>query len=289
MRQPDPTTEFARQVTAVHAHAFYRASCLLPPKRRPAVWALYAFARTTDDIVDSCATSRSERAAALRQWRRHITQEALSDRPPNDPVALGLWRTIRSYRLDWTLFEEFFESMEMDLSVTRYSDRTQLNRYMRGSAAVVGEWLAPVLGADQDAVHYAAALGEAFQLTNFLRDIAEDWRLGRVYLPQDELARFGVTDDDLDRCVRHERVTAKVAEALAAQTAITKARYEEAAPGIALLDARARPSVRAAFQLYREILLAIEDSGYQVFSSRVRPGRGRRLTALGRALVGRPR
>jgi len=178
--------------------------------------------------------------------------------------------------------------------VTSYPDRAALDRYVRGSAEVIGLQVLPVLGTvgpQHEAAPHAAALGKAFQLTNFLRDVAEDLDRGRVYLPADELAAFGVGADLLRWCRAHRRTDPRVRAALADQHATTRAIYRHASAGIALLEPVSRPCVATALALYSEILDRIEDIDFAVFAQRARVGKVRRLQvaapALARALWAR--
>ncbi len=278
-----------RDIQAAHGRSFYRATGLLPPSRRPHVWALYALTRVTDDLVDRPAVSRQVRERELEAWSRHCLDALDRPAPPADDAVLhAVWHTVRRLDLSSGLLEEFFTSMRMDLRVTGYRTWEDLQHYMRGSAAVIGELMAPVLGAPPQARPYAAALGEAFQLTNFIRDVGEDLRLGRIYLPSEDLARHGVEAGDLQRCAQSKTVSPAVRSALAAQIARARGRYADAAPGVALLDASARPCIRVASALYGEILAEIERRGHNVFAGRVIVPPARRAMVAARALTPRP-
>jgi phytoene synthase len=176
----------------------------------------------------------------------------------------------------------------MDLTVTDYPDRAALNRYMRGSAEVIGLQMLPILGTvgpPDEAAPYAAALGRAFQLTNFLRDVAEDLTRNRIYLPADELAAHGVDRELMTWCHARHRTDARVRAALAAQHDVTRQIYRFAAEGIALLAPRSRPCVQTALTLYSEILDRIEATGFSVFSQRASVGTARRVQVAGCALM----
>ena len=191
-------------------------------------------------------------------------------------------------QLDPGLFTAFMDSMRMDLEVTSYPDRAALDRYVYGSAEVIGLLVLPVLGTvgpRTEAAPHAAALGKAFQLTNFLRDVAEDLDRGRVYLPADELAAFGVDTDLLRWCRAHQRTDPRVRAALADQHATTRAIYRYAECGIAHLQPVSRPCVSTAVALYSEILDRIEDLDFAVFAQRARVGQARRLRVAAPALV----
>ncbi|MCW1959860.1 MAG: phytoene/squalene synthase family protein [Mycobacterium sp.] len=278
---------YCRRLNAEHGRTYFLATRLLTPSQRPAVHALYGFARYADDILDrllSDATAEG-RWARLEQLAKRFLRGDDSDVEPVLPAVL---HTARSYRIPLGLFDEFLASMRMDLTVTDYPDRPALNRYMRGSAEVIGLQMLPILGTvgpRADAEPGAEALGRAFQLTNFLRDIDEDLERNRVYLPADELAAFGVDRELLIWCHDNRRTDPRVRQALAAQHAVTRAEYREAHKAIALLAPQSRPCVMTAFTLYAEILDRIEDIDFAVFSERASVGMGRRLQVFTGGLV----
>ncbi|MGA9680086.1 MAG: phytoene/squalene synthase family protein [Mycobacterium sp.] len=276
-----------RQIAAEHGRTYFLATRLLAPDQRPAVHALYGFARHADDILDELNPALDVSARAERL-------QALSDRffeggdQHDEPVLAAVGDTVRRYGIAADLFEDFLASMRMDLTVTDYPDRPALDRYMRGSAEVIGLQMLPILGtvsAADEAAPYAAALGRAFQLTNFLRDVDEDLTRNRIYLPADELAAFGVDRELMTWCHLHRRTDARVRDALAAQHDITREIYRFAADGIALLAPRSRPCVTTALTLYSEILDCIEASGFSVFSQRATVGMTRRLQVAGGGLL----
>ena len=206
----------------------------------------------------------------------------------DDPVLTAVTHTARRYQIGAELFEDFLASMRMDLTVTDYPNRDALNLYMRGSAEAIGLQVLPILGTVvpvEEAAPYAAALGRAFQLTNFLRDVDEDLLRGRVYLPADELAAHGVDRDLLTWCHLHRRTDPRVREALATQHEITRQTYRFADAGIAMLAPRSRPCVATAAALYSEILDRIEASDFAVFNHRATVGKARRLQVAGVGLI----
>jgi phytoene synthase len=264
---------------------------MLAPEQRPAVHALYGFARRADDILDDFdpVISMKERADALQhlatQLFNRLVQGSADD---DDPCLAAVVHCARKYHIPWELFDDFLASMKMDIDTTDYPNRAALNRYMYGSAEVIGLQLLPVLGTvgpPDEAAPYAAALGKAFQLTNFLRDIAEDLDRGRVYLPADELAVHGVDRELLAWCHANRRTDPKVRRALVEQHAITRRVYDYAGQGIAHLRPRSRPCVSAALQLYSEILDRIEDIDFSVFSERATVGNRRRIRVGAAGLV----
>lgn len=278
-----------RELNARHGRTFFLATRLLAPAQRPAVHALYGFARWADDIVDEPPIDdAADPAAARLDVLAHDLHESLSGSPGGDPILAALADTAARYRIDHCLFDDFLDAMRRDLTVTDYPDRVALDRYMHGSAAVIGLQVLPVLGTvgpQADAAPYASALGKAFQLTNFLRDIAEDLDRGRVYLPADELAAFGVDRARLQWCRTQRRTDTKVRSALAAQHAAARDLYRYADAGIAMLHPVSRPCVETAAVLYSEILDRIEETEFAVFAARATVGNARRTRVAGPALA----
>jgi phytoene synthase len=271
-----------RRINARSGRTFYLATLLLPREKRPAVHALYGFARRADDIVDRLdpRLSIASRERELEAWGARFLAGA-----DDDPVLPAVHDTILRYGIPLHLFEDFLESMRMDLTISDYATFDDLARYVYGSAAVVGLQMLPVLGTAvglrDAAAPYARDLGIAFQLTNFIRDVGEDLQRNRVYLPKDELAMFGVTRDDLESGV----VDARVRRLLAYQIARAREIYRAAAPGVRLLDPTSRECIRTASTLYGEILDTVEAADYQVLDRRVAVGLRRRARVALPALV----
>jgi phytoene synthase len=255
-----------RRLNARHGRTYFLATRLLPIERRPAVHALYGFARRADDIVDDLdnRTARADRSAALRRLAENLEAGLRLARSP-DPVVHALAHTARRYGIEHSCFSDFLTSMRSDLAVTGYADYSALRRYMHGSAAVIGLQILPVLGTvvpREEAAPHAAALGVAFQLTNFVRDVGEDLDRGRVYLPADLLAAHAVDRDLLLWSRATGRRDPRITEVLKDAIQLTRGVYREAAPGLRMLDPVSRPCIRTAFILYGGILDAIADDGY---------------------------
>ncbi|MGW0564607.1 phytoene/squalene synthase family protein [Streptomyces sp. NPDC003016] len=255
-----------RALNARHGKTYFLATRLLPVERRPAVHALYGFARWADDIVDDLGTraSAAERGARLTALAARLRDGLRTGRSP-EPVVHALADTAARYGIDPRHFDDFLASMRCDLVVTDYPTMDDLNRYMHGSAAVIGLQMLPVLGTvvpRAEAAPHAAALGVAFQLTNFLRDVGEDLDRGRVYLPADLLAAHGVDRELLLWSRAAGRSDPRIVEALKAAAHVTKGVYRKAAPGLPMLDPVSRPCIRTAFALYGGILDAVADDGY---------------------------
>jgi phytoene synthase len=276
--------ERCRQLHARHGRTYYLATLLLPRWKRRHVHALYGFTRYADEIVDDLDSTldRAGQAAALDAFARRFFA-GLHGAPVEDPVLPAVLHTVRAFDLDVGDFEKFLASMAMDLRADGYPTYQDLCGYMEGSAAVIGTMLAPILESSDPpaAREHARQLGLAFQLTNFIRDISEDYRRGRVYLPAEDLARFGVARADLAA----DQASPAVAALVAYEITRARAHYAAAEPGIALLAPSSRPCIRVAFDLYGGILTEVERAGYQVLGRRVRVPRSRRVGVAGRHWV----
>jgi phytoene synthase len=287
-----------RELNAAHGRTYFLATRLLAPAQRPAIHALYGFARMADDVVDDVDADASPEAvtARLEQVRARM-RRGLAGTDPRDlvadgePVVAALADTVARHGIAHDHLEDFMDSMAMDLTVGEYASFDDLARYVHGSAAVIGLQVLPVLGTvvpRDEAAPYAADLGVAFQITNFLRDVGEDLDRGRVYLPAAELAAFGVDRDLLTWCRTTARPDRRVRRAMAHLVARTRAIYRRAEHGIALLDPVSRPCVRTAHVLYGGILDEIVAADYDVLTRRVVVGSGRRaavaLPGLARAV-----
>jgi phytoene synthase len=289
---PADPAERARQLTAAYRHcaginaehgkSYHLATRLLTPDRRPAIHALYAGARTADDLVD---LPGADPAGDLAAWSRALLTE-LDTGWSADPVRLAVVDTYRRYAIPVEHMVDFLAAMTRDLDVSGYADLDALDRYMWGSASVIGLQVLPVLGtapgvAREEAAPHAIALGEAFQLTNFLRDVAEDADRGRVYLPADLMAAHGVPREQ----VLGKRFDARFEALMREMVAVVRRRYDDAAPGTPMLARESRDCVRAATALYGGILTEIEKAGYRVLDRRVRVSRPRRVGIFARRLT----
>jgi phytoene synthase len=276
--------ERCRQLHARHGRTYYLATLLLPRWKRRHVHALYGFTRYADEIVDDLDSTLdgAGQAAALDAWGRRFFA-GLRGAPCDDPVLPAVLHTVRAFDLDVGDFEKFLASMAMDLRADGYRTYADLLGYMDGSAAVIGTMMAPILeSVDPPAAReHARQLGLAFQLTNFIRDVSEDYRRGRVYLPTADLERFGVARGDLAAA----EAGPAVRELLAFEVERARVHYRAAEPGIELLAPSSRPCIRVAFDLYGGILEEVERAGYQVLGRRVRVPRSRRVGVAGRHWV----
>jgi len=283
--------EGCRLIHRDRGRSYYRATALLPAERRSAVHALYAFTRLADDIVDD-GSPPALAAERLVAWRAAL-HEALRGGAAAEPVLLAVADTVRAYDLRLSELDQFLASMAMDLTVTRYATYPDLLGYMEGSSAVIGTLMLPILGlvpgADVAVAREAARqLGYGFQLTNFIRDVAEDLERGRVYLPVEDLVRFGVTPEVLAEDAARGRASESVRELVRYECGRALAHYRAARPGIALLKARSRVCIRAAFLLYGSILGEVARAGYDVLRARVVVPGPRRARLVAAALHPRP-
>lgn len=276
----DPQTlarayEYCESVIAVHSRSFHLASSLLPREKRRAARALYAFCRTTDDIVDRGDGNEQERLAA---WRRRIL---LTNPPVDDLVALAWTDTRLRYAVPVRYAEQLIDGVAKDLEKVRYQTFDELAAYCYRVASTVGLMSMHIIGyAGQHAVPYAIKLGVALQITNILRDVAEDWRADRLYLPQADLASFDLSEDDIARGAERGEVTPRWREFMRYQIDRNRRLYAEAMPGIALLDRDGRFAIAAAAELYCGILTDIEAHDYDVFSRRASLSKWAKLCRL---------
>ena len=249
-----------QEMTQQNSRSFYLASQLLTPPQRRAVRALYAFCRTTDDIVDQ--PSGGDVTNQLRQWREH----ALSNHPPHDDLIALAWADARArYHIPRRYAEQLIDGVARDLHQTRYDSFDDLATYCYSVASTVGLMSMHIIGfVSHEAIPYAIKLGVALQLTNILRDVGEDWRRGRFYLPTDELAEFGLNEADVAEGVVDERWRAF----MRFQIERTRRLYDESWAGIALLAPQGRLAIAAAAGFYRAILDDIEAHDYDNFGRR---------------------
>jgi phytoene synthase len=234
---------------------------------------LYAFCRLTDDIVDE---SSGNAVADLAAWRAR----ALAPQAASDDVLLHAWHDVRDrHRIPLAYVRHLLDGIGLDLVQSRYETFDELARYCYGVASTVGLMAMHIIGfKDRSALPYAVKLGVALQLTNILRDVGEDFRQGRIYLPQEDLSRFGYRENDLARAVIDERFRSL----MDFEIGRTRQLYAEAWDGIRLLSPDGRLAIAAAADLYRAILAKIEQNGYDVFNQRAQLSAAEKLRRLPR-------
>jgi 15-cis-phytoene synthase len=253
-----------RELNKRYGTTYYWSTKVLPRVKQHHVWALYAFCRYADDIVDDLGpVSVERRADALADFGNRFFLDLAAGRS-DDPVLKAVVHTVKAFDIDTDCFRRFLRSMTMDLTVATYETWDDLLVYMDGSAAVIGEMMLPILEPLRpEATAHARDLGNAFQLTNFLRDIAEDLDRNRQYVPQEDLRRFGV-DLTARRC------TPEFVELMRFEIARCRELYVSADLGLAMLPTESAKCIGAARVLYGRILDKIEEQHYDVFAKRAR-------------------
>ena len=255
--------EYCQQKAAASGSSFYYSFLFLPPERRRAITALYAFCREVDDVVDETADDNLARIK-LAWWRNEIGQMFLGN--PQHPVTRALAPCLAPFALTQVRLEEILDGMEMDLMQTRYLDFKGLERYCYLVAGVVGLCAAEIFGrTDERTLEYARNLGLGFQLTNIIRDVGEDARRGRVYLPVNELQRFNVPVAD----ILHARYSENFSRLMAFQYQRARSYYEAAFAALPAADRRAqRPGLIMA-AIYGALLEEIRRDNFQVLHQRI--------------------
>lgn len=267
--------ERCRKLNSQHGKTYYLATLLLPPGKRPYVHALYGFARYADEIVDDLSSTLTdqEKSEWLVNWGNEFLKD-LKRGKSDDPICKAVVDTVNRWEIPADLFESFLHSMRMDLTVTQYQTFKDLHEYVYGSAAVIGLQMVPILEpTSQIAYERAQDLGIAFQLANFVRDVSEDLTRGRIYLPMEELAQFGVDRNHLEKRVADKNVK----DALKFQIKRVKQLEQKSRSGIEFLHPSSRPCIEAARILYCGIVDAVESIDYEVFNKRAKVSTSKRL------------
>ena len=259
---PVTPDEYCQQKAAQSGSSFYYSFLFLPPQRRRAITALYAFCREVDDVVDECSDPALARIK-LAWWRDELAR--LYAGAPQHPVTRALAAAIEPFGIKRELLVEIIDGMEMDLSQNRYPDFAALEQYCHRVAGVVGLLAASIFGyRDERTLAYAHTLGLAFQLTNIIRDIGEDSRKGRIYLPLDELRQFEVSAAD----ILHARQSENFVRLMRFQIERAEGYYAKALTQLPPEDLKAqRPGLIMA-AIYRALLGEIADDGCKVLSQR---------------------
>ncbi|HMQ02832.1 MAG TPA: phytoene/squalene synthase family protein [Pyrinomonadaceae bacterium] len=281
---PTGGAEESRLITKKYGTSFYFATQFFPKEMREGIYAVYAFARIPDEIVDDPAiTDPSDARIRLSEWADDW-RKAMAAGESDNEVLDFIVKAFVKFEIPAEDCEAFLRSMFMDLEKATYADYAELEDYMYGSAGVIGLMVTRVVGySSGNAFEYAKKLGYAFQVTNFLRDIREDCdELGRIYMPENELKQFGLSKADIRRHVRDERFE----KFMKFQIARNRKLYREALPGIKLLNWRGRLAVRVAYVLYKAILGEIERANYNVYAGRVRTNRQQKFYLSLKALAG---
>jgi len=279
------TRNISRALTKASRSNFYYAFLFLPRRKRDAIYAVYAFCRVTDDLVDEALsipsgadpTTHAPASAGtplerLKCWRAEL--ESCFRGEATHPVTQRLAEVIRDFRIPHRYFEELLNGVEMDLTKSRYATFAELQQYCYRVAGVVGLMCIEIFGYRQPTTRtYAEHLGTAFQLTNILRDLAADAERGRIYLPQEDLRRFGYSGQDL----LERRMTPGFCDLMRFEVARTRQFYAAARAILPAEDRRTMLAAEIMGAIYSRILDRIEARGYDVFSSRVRLSDAHRL------------
>jgi len=253
-----------RNITRTYGTGFYKATLLFPQSKKEDIWTLYAFVRLPDEMIDT-QDDREKAAADLRAWTAHW-KEVLAGKAVSEDVLKQTKVLFDKYTVPNEYSFAFLHSMEQDLHVARYESYNDLEHYMYGSAAVVGFMISHIIGFEEGALPHARALGEAMQLTNILRDVREDYeKRGRVYIPLEDMSRFGVTEENIKNNIANDRW----ASLMKFEIARARALFAKGNEGIHYLQRDGRKAVYAASKLYEAILDEIEDQHYNVFLQRV--------------------
>jgi len=259
----------AEAITAEHSKSFHFASALLPEEKRSAVRALYAFCRTVDDIVDE--SSDEEQGSQLDYWRGMVEQGSFLD---DDLIAAAWADTLARYHIPRHYALQLIDGVARDLSQSRYQTFEELATYCYGVASTVGLMSMYIVGfKNNNAVPYAIKLGVALQMTNILRDVGEDYRNGRLYLPREELAFYGIREQD----IAEGHITDNWRQFMKFQIERTRQLYTESWEGVKLLEREGQLAIGAASIFYQGILDEIEKNDYDVFTKRAS------LSAMGKA------
>lgn len=274
----DQSYQYCLHVARTRAKNFYYSFVLLSKQQRKAMCAIYAFMRYCDDLSDEPGASR----AAVDRWRAEL-EDALQGRFSEHPVWPAFHHTVRRFGIPHEYFQQMIDGIASDLQPRRIETFDELYQYCYHVASVVGLTIIHIFGFDtRSALPLAEKCGVAFQLTNILRDIREDAERGRIYIPAEDLRRFGVTEDDLRAGHRDEAFF----RLMRFEAARARAYYTESAPLLELIHPRSRKSLQALIAIYSRLLERIEGTNYDVFSRRVRLSLFEKSWIVVRAFVG---
>lgn len=256
--------DYVQQKTAAAGSSFYYAFLFLPPQQRAAITAFYAFCREIDDVVDDI--TEPEVAAAKLGWWAHEVRQTFTGSPTH-PITQALWPFAERFGMEEQHLLAVIEGCHMDLHLSRYADRKQLQQYCHLVAGIVGEVSARIFGQTQaQTTEYAHILGRALQLTNIIRDVGEDAMRGRIYLPANELQRFGVTETSL----LQRQYSPAFVDLMRFQAACAHRCYDEALALLPPADRRAQKPGLMMAAIYRDLLREIEKDNFQVLDRRTK-------------------
>lgn len=278
--QLEASYRYCEEVAKTQAKNFYYSFVTLPPPKKAAMCAIYAFMRYSDDVSDEVAEDRSK-AEEMQAWRSALVRAFEGDYGDSQ-ILPAFHDVVKKYAIPVSYFHDLIDGTQMDLTQTRYATWEDLRLYCYRVASVVGFVCIHVWGFDSkhpQVMEYAEACGLAFQLTNILRDVKEDVERGRIYLPQEDLERFGVSEEQLERGVMEPAVR-KLIEFEAKRA---RGFYQQAEKLMPLVEPEGRPTLQIMMRIYRGILTAIEQNNYDVFSQRARVSTPKKLAIVGSA------
>lgn len=271
--------QYCQEKTGASGSSFYYSFLFLPPERRRAINALYAFCREVDDIVDECSEPDLARVK-LAWWRQDLGK--IESGQPEHPVSQALIPAVKQFNLDLELFHEIIDGMEMDLSITRYANFDDLRLYCHRVASVVGMLSAAIFGfRDEGTMEYAKKLGLAFQLTNIIRDVGEDARRNRIYLPQEELDKFDVTERDIFQGKESDNFS----KLMEFQTRRAQSLYDDAMAALPDVDRPQQLPGLIMSAIYHTILVEISKDGFHVLKRKTKITPLRKLWIAWRTVV----
>lgn len=256
----------AKAITREYGRGFYRASFLFPKDIREATWIFYAFVRLPDEMVDS-QKDKDKALLELDKWAQDWSDVVKNNPSPSaDPLLLATKEIFDIYNIPYEYSHDFLFAMHQDLTKSRYSTYKELEGYMYGSASVIGLVMSHIIGFSKGALPHAKSLGEAFQLINFLRDAKEDYDVrGRIYLPKEDMDRFGVTEDHIANSILDDSWR----ELIKYESEKAQQLLSDGIDGIKLLSPSGRSAIYAAALIYGKILDEFRDSNYDTFSQRI--------------------
>ncbi len=261
-----------KNMTRAYGTSYFISTYFFPKILRERTWVLYAFLRYPDEIVDTEEKDASAAKARLLEWQNEW-QKAYNGDPSVHPVLRANSVMWKDCNIPFEYSQIFLNKMLQDTEKSRYTTYTELEDYMYGSATVVGYMMSHIIGFKDGALPYSRALGEAFQLTNFLRDIKEDLARGRIYIPQEDINTYAVTEKDFS----NEKMSNSMKELIYFEIKRNEDLYATAKKGIPMLNKSGQRAVRIAFYLYKEILEEIKKDPERIWRERVRISKLRKL------------
>ena len=279
----DKYTQAVESITKKFGTSYYFATRFLPSDLRQATYALYSFFRIPDEIVDnSIHNTEKDILLELEDWEK-MWQKAYSGETTLYPILNLTAQVFQQYNIPHQYSLDFLKAMKQDVYITRYDTYQDLQHYMYGSAAVVGLIMTYVIGFNNDkALEYAPYLGEAMQLTNFIRDIGEDYKeRGRIYLPQKDIYKYNVKEIDIE----NSNITVDFIELIKFEINRARNLYRKSDKGLKYLNKRGRFAVIMASRMYEAILDKVEQNNYNVLTKRARTSKREKIYILGKSAL----